>query len=265
MPNQDNPNQQQTSQSDLTAGSFASQTDLPPMPTELQNGGNVSSVVASPNTIIAKPRGKFGKKKKIIAAILGVIVIVGGIGAGIILTQQPQILEEEACDCTPKCQTTPARDDQMGAGEESGVTCSAGDAVLPICCYHAPAAVEIVSTPTPTIEPTPTPTLEPTPTATPSSTPTATTTATPTPISSGEPNSCGGTCGSNSNCGTDFYCYNGYCRNPSCPANQDCNCSSPTPTPTQAALPQSGVNWPSFLGMGIGTIVIIGSLLLLAI
>ncbi len=60
---------------------------------------------------------------------------------------------------------------------------------------------------------------------------------TPTPApTAGEPNSCGGTCGSNTNCTSNLYCYQGYCRNPSCPLSGNCSCSStttPTPIPTR--------------------------------
>lgn len=59
----------------------------------------------------------------------------------------------------------------------------------------------------------------------------------------GEPNSCGGTCGSNYNCKANFFCFEGYCKNPVCPEEADCECpdevvqdsqptSQPTPTPT---------------------------------
>lgn len=70
-----------------------------------------------------------------------------------------------------------------------------------------------------------------TPTATPTNiaTPTATSTTTPSPE---EPNSCGGTCGSNYNCKSNLYCYQGYCRNPICSEKTDCNCASATATPT---------------------------------
>lgn len=44
----------------------------------------------------------------------------------------------------------------------------------------------------------------------------------------GEPNSCGGTCGSNFNCKANLYCYKGYCRNPVCSNKTDCNCSGTT-------------------------------------
>lgn len=39
----------------------------------------------------------------------------------------------------------------------------------------------------------------------------------------GEPNSCNGTCGSNSNCQSALYCYKGYCRNPQNPESTSCN------------------------------------------
>ena len=46
--------------------------------------------------------------------------------------------------------------------------------------------------------------------------------------STAEPNYCGGTCGSNSNCQSGLYCYIGFCRNPSCPSKTDCSCTSLT-------------------------------------
>lgn len=48
----------------------------------------------------------------------------------------------------------------------------------------------------------------------------------------GEPNNCGGTCGSNNNCKANLFCYQGFCRNPVCPSDTDCNCSQPTTPPT---------------------------------
>lgn len=57
----------------------------------------------------------------------------------------------------------------------------------------------------------------------------------------GEPNSCGGTCGSNYNCKANLYCYKGYCRNPLCSYKTDCNCTtatiSPTATPAATVTP----------------------------
>lgn len=51
----------------------------------------------------------------------------------------------------------------------------------------------------------------------------------PTPTQ-GEPNSCGGTCGSNYNCKAGFFCYQGYCRNPACQTDTDCVCPTTKPT-----------------------------------
>lgn len=91
-------------------------------------------------------------------------------------------------------------------------------------------------TPTPTDEPEPTPTDEPEPT--PTSVPGPTPTDTP-----GEPNSCGGTCGSNYNCASGYFCYQGFCRESRCPTEEDCTCDevaqAPTPTPVKQ-LVQSG-------------------------
>jgi hypothetical protein len=77
------------------------------------------------------------------------------------------------------------------------------------------------------------------PTVTASSTatasPTMTATATPTPYVEPEPNSCGGTCGSNYNCKANLYCYQGFCRNPICSTDSDCDCITITATPTATA------------------------------
>lgn len=111
-----------------------------------------------------------------------------------------------------------------------------------------------VSTPTPTATATATPTL----------TPTETPTETPNPT--GTPNFCGGTCGSNYNCQGGYFCYNGFCRNPSCPNDSSCGCgatSTPTPTPTAPpvvlgstappVLPKTGSNLLEVLAGLVGT------------
>lgn len=87
------------------------------------------------------------------------------------------------------------------------------------------------------------------PTDTPLPTPTAT-----GGTGGGGTNSCGGTCGSNSNCDSGLYCYLGYCRNPNCPSDTDCNCSvvinktatpkatvKTTTKPKKTATPKPGV------------------------
>jgi len=97
-------------------------------------------------------------------------------------------------------------------------------------------------------------------TATATSTATATATATSSTNPSGTPNSCGGTCGSNSNCSNGLICYNGSCKNPSCTSDTDCVCG--TASTEAPSLPDSGSSWPSVFGMGLGVLVILGSLLL---
>jgi hypothetical protein len=60
----------------------------------------------------------------------------------------------------------------------------------------------------------------------------------------GEPNNCGGTCGSNNNCKANLYCYQGFCRNPVCNTKTDCNCSTTTttaPTTKPVVTPKSGI------------------------
>jgi len=47
----------------------------------------------------------------------------------------------------------------------------------------------------------------------------------PTPTPTGVPNYCGGTCGSNTNCQSGLFCYQGYCRNPNCQSDVTCGCS----------------------------------------
>lgn len=118
----------------------------------------------------------------------------------------------------------------------------------------------------------PTATATATSTSTSSSSPTATATATGTASPTGAPNSCNGTCGSNSNCQSNYICYipsgsiSGNCRNTQCLTETDCTCAvattSATVAPTQPSLPVVGTSWPTLLGTGFGVLVIIGSLLL---
>ncbi|HLD92503.1 MAG TPA: hypothetical protein VI795_03870 [Patescibacteria group bacterium] len=62
------------------------------------------------------------------------------------------------------------------------------------------------------------------------------------PIGGGEPNSCGGTCGSNYNCKANLFCYQGFCRNPICASNSDCNCATATATATAKTTAKSTIN-----------------------
>lgn len=101
----------------------------------------------------------------------------------------------------------------------------------------------------------------------------------------GEPNACGGTCGSNSNCAANLVCSQGFCRNPSCVSSTNCVCntvsfvtSTPSPkasatsssifqktnSPTATAfpIPETGTSWPTILGTTFGIIVILASFML---
>jgi len=106
-------------------------------------------------------------------------------------------------------------------------------------------------------------------------TPAPSPTATATP--SGTPNSCGGTCGSNTSCQSAYFCYQGYCRNPECPTDSDCACSTtipstPGPTtppvtratqpPGEPSLPNAGIGSPTILSVGAGVILLLLSLAL---
>jgi hypothetical protein len=153
------------------------------------------------------------------------------------------------------------------------------ESVAPNAPESAPKAAEESTSPSPT----PTPAANNCPViafTVSSATPTPTTTATPTPTPTstatpGPANSCGGTCGDNTNCQSGLYCYQGYCRNPSCPDETSCSCpaatitataatiSTLTPTATpEAALPTSGIGWPTILGISLGSFVLILSFVL---
>lgn len=125
----------------------------------------------------------------------------------------------------------------------------------------------------------------PTPTKTPSPTPTPTKTPTPTPVPQ-----CNAGCTSDNQCPSGLTCYipngqtSGNCRNSSCTSATNCMCPTPTPTtpgqtpgptdeptnppiakvpPTVAPqLPDSGTSWPTLFGLGLGVLIILGSLLL---
>jgi len=97
MPNDNNQNTQNTNPP--LAGVAPS---IPPAQTLNQNspdakapsesGINLPPVIVNPSTRIG---GSFGGKK-ILATILGILVLVGGLGAGILLTKQSQDIREKA-------------------------------------------------------------------------------------------------------------------------------------------------------------------------
>lgn len=145
MPNQDDPtqnqnlNQQNSQPVDASTPSsnpptIFPQADLPPLPPEFQNlstppsdqpAANDSGSGAPPEIPLptSQPKKKFGGGK-IIATILGLVVLVGGVGAGILLTQQPQLFQQKAGgNCT--CFNQDTRANENGSCNSNGTcTCS---------------------------------------------------------------------------------------------------------------------------------------------
>ena len=156
--------------------------------------------------------------------------------------------------------------DTITTGGVSLGTLAVGGGAYMEVMFKANVVAEVVATPTstpsPTSVPTPTPTTPtspttqptPTPTGVPGVTPTATPTPTPTPTPTGAPaapNFCGGTCGSNLNCQPGYFCYQGFCRMPSCQDSVDCICRGATPTPVAKTTPKTGSPLAiQFLGAG---------------
>ena len=98
------------------------QVDLPPLSPDFQNlpengappADKDSGSAAPPDisSVVPKAKKKFGGGK-IIATILGLIVLVGGVGAGIVLTQQQQLFQQKAAACLDPC----SRDSDCGLNQ----------------------------------------------------------------------------------------------------------------------------------------------------
>lgn len=98
MPNQNNPNQS----SPVVPPVISPKADLPPLPPDFQNVAAPPSAKPEsagppdiPPIISQTPKKKFGGGR-IIATILGILLLVGGIGAGVALTFQPQLFQQLA-------------------------------------------------------------------------------------------------------------------------------------------------------------------------
>ncbi len=105
------PTQNQNDINSPIVGSPPVQSDPPVVPdfqnTPLQNNSSPTDDFFPP-TPTSPPEKKFGKK--FVATILGVLLLVAGIGAGIVLVLQPQLLKQEAA------QTEYIPDAQCGTG-----------------------------------------------------------------------------------------------------------------------------------------------------
>jgi hypothetical protein len=89
--------------------------DSSPQPSE-----NLTGSAAPPDLppMVSSPKKKFGGKK-IIATILGIFLLVGGIGAGIVLTQQQQLFQQKA-EGTTYPGTYPVYKNGASSGEIAG-------------------------------------------------------------------------------------------------------------------------------------------------
>src|SRR5258708_7241694 len=90
-------------------------------PTDLPNnpGGGMNSVVVTNS-------GKSGNSGKIIAALLGVLLLVGGIGAGLFLVNQQQLVNQKAA---VDLQTDNSNCGSIGLVCSAGTACKAGSCV----------------------------------------------------------------------------------------------------------------------------------------
>lgn len=248
----------------------------------------------SPFEITTSGKSKKRGSRGIIVAALIVVFLILSVVAGVLLVRQRQNIQEKAavsqCPAIEACPVSgqpnllknchPAETD--GSAAESlcnaiGRVATCGAAGTQYCCPTVGGAwttdmtvcnslAQAAVTPTPTPVPTPTPTALVVPTVT------------PTPTGSGSPNSCNGSCGSDTNCQSGYICSGGFCRNPICTSAVNCVCASstttPTPTPSSTALltqspsatprsiPVSGIDWPTMAGIGVGALAIILSILI---
>lgn len=121
MPNQSDPNQPTANPPAVTPP-----MDLPPLPQDFASANQtpVASTpppidqgsAAPPETppiISGTPKKKFGGGR-IIATILGVLLLVGGVGAGYVLTQQPQLFQQLARECVDSSCSITYRDNKNG-------------------------------------------------------------------------------------------------------------------------------------------------------
>lgn len=207
--------------------------DIPPIPDP-----------NSPVITTSEPHKKFGGGNgKIIATILGIFFLLGGVATGIILVRQRQQLNERAASQCPAAEACPGPDGVLRNCHPPESDNSPAESLCNssfmgriefcgsrnYCCNGSSWTANMAACTTPTPTPTPKPTPTPTPTSTPTPTPTPTTTATPTatPTGSGQLT------------------------------------STPTPTPTSTPpIPETGGSWPSFVGIGLGFISLMGAVLL---
>jgi hypothetical protein len=205
----------------------------------------------APFEIVTTSRSKKVGAKGVIIALIVVTVLVAGVAAGVVLVRQQQNIQEKAavnlCPTAEEC-PVPGQGDLLRScnpsnadGTPQEISCSNIDNVKKVvscstksyCCPSLGASwttdVALCSTPTPTpiVTLTPSPAAMAAASASASATPTATATGSATPTATAT--------------------------------------SSATPAVLQTTprpIPQTGTNWPTVVGVGVGILVIVGSILL---
>lgn len=209
---------------------------------------------ASPFEIVSPGKSKKGGNKNLIVIILVVVFLILSVVAGVLLVRQNQNVQEKAaisnvCPGAEKCPYPgdPARLWSCHPADSDGTVdeqlCGPGRlntksvcGTKTFCCPPGGGnwttdltKCTTTASPTPTGTPSPTPTNTPTPSPTGAtgSTPTATPAKTPTPVPT---------------------------------------LSTKTPTPaaqtTSLPIPVTGTDWPTYLGAGVGVVVIVASILI---
>ncbi|HJY98216.1 MAG TPA: hypothetical protein VJ227_00690 [Patescibacteria group bacterium] len=230
----------------------------------------------SPFDITTTAKTKKGGGKGLIVGILIMIFLILSVVAGILLVRQRQgIAERAAVAVCPQDEACPVPDKpkllisctptEGGNNPTESICDLAGE--VEVCgnrnyCCPAPGQAwttnmtvcnALAATPTPS--PSPTPTVTPTPTATPVA------------------GACNAACTTNSNCAGGNVCSSGFCRNPLCTSAVNCSCVTATATPTALAsaaaaqstplpIPATGIDFPTFAGIGVGVFAIILSILI---
>lgn len=171
MPNQDPPNtnQNETQGNNNPSVPFSPQADLPPLPPDFQAvAEEKTEVVSAPPSenppqdgssaplgpdianLVNTPKKKFGTNK-IIATVLGILMLVGGVGAGIALTSQKQLFQQKASEEVNELSITPSP--SPSPSTEPTTSPSASPSNEPWILPSASPKLE----PTPTVDPKETP------------------------------------------------------------------------------------------------------------
>lgn len=157
MPNQNpsDPNQNQP-QGNPSSVPFSPQSDLPPLPPEFQTvtetkteelqtplaqvppptDGSASPPPPEVTSLVTPSKKKYGTGK-IIATILGILILVGGVGAGIALTSQKQLFQQKATSFN--CGEDDPNNSCVPSAECSGSNNRAGNCVKSgdVCCHSS--------------------------------------------------------------------------------------------------------------------------------